>query len=297
MLNQVKDRLVYLSSYVGLGRTQMLHLMREDAHLSKVFSMKAEDIMKKYHIHGTKASHIVDERNQEHFLSRIEGYKNEMIQVLTIMDRAYPTLLKEIYDPPLVLYFKGDVKLLSQPLMISSVGTRYPSENGKRSLEKILSPLIESGWTIVSGLAYGIDYLSHKHALQLSGSTIAVLGSGFHHIYPKEHIGMAEEIASKHLLLSEFPPGQKPAKWQFPLRNRIISGLSRGTLIIEARRKSGSLITGDQALQQGREVFAVPGSILEPRSEGTNHLIQQGAKLTTCAQDILDELDCVTANV
>jgi DNA processing protein len=157
--------------------------------------------------------------------------------------------------------------------------------------------MVRTGWTIVSGLAIGIDVESHKLAIQNDGSTIAVLGSGFNHIYPKEHIPISRQIAANHLLISEYPPDRKPAKWQFPMRNRIISGLSRGTLIIEAREKSGSLITGDYALQEGREVFAVPGSILEPCSAGTNHLIQQGAKLTTCAEDIYEELSDFSTNV
>ncbi|WP_408010978.1 DNA-processing protein DprA [Pseudalkalibacillus sp. A8] len=207
-----------------------------------------------------------------------------------MFDTEYSSLLREIFDPPLVLYIKGDKALLTGRRILSVVGTRDASLNGHRSLEKILTPLIEKGWTIVSGLAFGIVIAAHRQAIASGGSTIAVLGSGFHHVYRREHTDIARNIASSHLLVSEYPPDRKPAKWQFPMRNRIISGLSRGTLIIEAREKSGSLITGDQALQQGREVFAVPGSILEPRTRGTHYLIQQGAKLTTSAEDILEEM-------
>lgn len=297
MLNSIEDRLIYLSDCYGIGRRHLTLLIEADDSLERIFTMKPDQIQKEYGLQEETINQILNIRKQEIHKRNQEVYKDDGITVVTILDSDYPPLLKQTFDPPIVLYTKGDRKLMTSPLMLSVVGTRYPSKNGKDSLKKIIDPLIRSGWTIVSGLAYGIDVYSHQLAMKHSGKTIAVLGSGFHHIYPREHIEIAEELAADHLLLSEYPPDRKPAKWQFPSRNRIISGLSRGTLIIEAREKSGSLITGDSALQEGREVFSVPGSILEPRSAGTNHLIQQGAKLTTCADDIIDELHNFTANV
>ncbi|MCF6137094.1 DNA-processing protein DprA [Pseudalkalibacillus berkeleyi] len=297
MLENREVRFMYLSNHKGIGKKLLYQLLDEDPSLEMIFKLSPMQLMKKIHINSSVAEKILNGRNQEKFLKQLESYEEEGIQVISILNNVYPSLLKEIYDPPMVFYAKGDVQLLNHQSLLSVVGTRYPSKNGQESLKKIINPLINNGWTIVSGLAYGIDILSHQQAVLLSGKTIAVLGSGFHHIYPKEHIEIANALASHHLIISEYPPDWKPAKWQFPARNRIISGLSRGTLIIEARERSGSLITGDQALNQGREVFAVPGSIIEPRSAGTNRLIQQGAKLTTCAQDILDELDQVTTYV
>ncbi|MGM7701158.1 DNA-processing protein DprA [Pseudalkalibacillus sp. Hm43] len=297
MLNNVEDRITYLSQCKGVGRKQLTRWLNEDPSLKSILVRKPDELSERYKLQPDLIDLFLDPRNQENFLKKGEAYRRDNIETITILNADYPPQLRQIYDPPIVLYLKGDRRLLTHPRLLSVVGTRYPTINGKNSLRKILSPLIQKGWVIVSGLAYGIDLHSHEQAMRQSGKTIAVLGSGFRHIYPKEHIPISDEIASKHLLLSEYPPDVKPAKWQFPLRNRIISGLSRGTLIIEAREKSGSLITGDLALQDGREVFAVPGSILEPCSAGTNHLIQQGAKLTTCAEDILEELVDFTTNV
>ncbi len=290
MLSRKKERLLFLSECNGLGIKTLSRMIREDSTLEKVFQMSNHQLKTQYLLSESTLIQIKDKTEQEKFLKKSQKYKGSNIEVITIFDTEYPSLLKEIFDPPLVLYVKGDTSLLYGGKILSVVGTRDASINGLRSLEKIITPMIEQGWTIVSGLAYGIDISAHRITMTSNGRTIAVLGSGFNHIYPREHADDAQRIASEHLLISEFPPDRKPAKWQFPMRNRIISGLSRGTLIVEAREKSGSLITGDQALQQGREVFAVPGSILEPRTMGTHHLIQQGAKLAASAEDIFEEL-------
>ncbi len=290
MLDSRKKRLLFLSRCHGLGNKTLSKMIEEDNTLEKVFQVSNHQLKKKYQLSEVTVHQMKDRMKQERILDHFEKYINEKIHVITLFDSEYPSLLREIFDPPLVLYLKGDKTLSTRHRILSVVGTRDASTNGRRSLEKIITPLIEGGWTIVSGLAYGIDIAAHRQAIASGGSTIAVLGSGFHHIYPREHTDIACNIASNYLLVSEYPPYRMPAKWQFPMRNRIISGLSRGTLIIEALEKSGSLITGDQALQQGREVFAVPGSILEPRTGGTHYLIQQGAKLTTSAEDILEKL-------
>lgn len=211
------------------------------------------------------------------------------ISAVTIFDKNYPPLLKSIYDPPWVLYGKGDWTVLNRDKMISVVGTRNPSKQGKQALQKVLEPLIDDNWIVISGLAKGIDTFAHELSVQNNALTAAVLGSGLLQIYPRENRELAKKISEHGIVISEFSPQVTPKRWHFPLRNRIISGLSRATLVAEARTKSGSLITADQALEQGRDVFAIPGSILEECANGTNFLIQNGAKLVMSAEDIQNE--------
>lgn len=214
--------------------------------------------------------------------------KNNLIQTITCIDNIYPELLKHIPDPPLVLYAIGNIELLRQQPAISVIGTRKPSQEGYQKTEHIIKPLIEANWIIVSGLAYGIDRFAHEITVANNGRTIAVLGSGFHHIYPQAHIPLAKKIITNGLLLSEYPPYMQARKYHFPERNRIISGLTEATLVIEATERSGTCITVDQALEQGKDVYAVPGSIFQPQSVGCHRLIQEGAKLIFHAKDILE---------
>lgn len=209
-------------------------------------------------------------------------------QFVTWQDPHYPLALRNIPDPPLVLFFKGNSSLFTNPKTLSVVGTRHPTDEGVKVLCQVLKPLIEEKWTIISGLAVGVDGCAHT--LALNSHTIAVLGSGFRHVYPKENHFLFQKIASEHLVISEYPPDRRPQKWYFPERNRLISGLSSATLVVEAKEKSGSLITADQALEQGREVFALPGSLLNPNAKGTNSLIKQGATLILSPEDLLQEL-------
>ncbi|WP_235182548.1 DNA-processing protein DprA [Gracilibacillus boraciitolerans] len=210
-------------------------------------------------------------------------------QVITIFNQKYPSSLKVIPDPPLVLYLHGDSTLLSYSPNLSVVGTRHPSVNALSIMKNLLIPLFQYKLVITSGMAIGIDGFAHQLALQHQSPTIAVLGGGFDHIYPKEHQSLYQQISKENLIISEYPPNQPPQKYHFPERNRIISGLSFGTLVIEAKKRSGTLITVDQALEQGKEVFAVPGSILAETSSGCNQLIQDGAKLVLSSNDILEE--------
>lgn len=214
------------------------------------------------------------------------------IKTININDENYPKSLKEIKNPPKTLYYKGEI--LPKEDCLAIVGTRKYSFYGKQIALEIASNLAEAGLTIVSGLAPGIDTFAHTATVEKGKRTIAVLGTGVDEksIYPKENIRLSEKIIeSGGLIISEYPPGTKGAKFTFPQRNRIISGLSLGTLVIEAKEKSGSLITANDAFKQKRKVFAVPGSIYSLNSKGTNLLIKQGAKLTTNANDILKELN------
>ena len=207
--------------------------------------------------------------------------------VITIDDDIYPSILRELYAPPIVLYALGNTHLLSRP-MIGIVGSRHPSDYGKRTTA-LFSKTLSSNFSIVSGLAMGIDTIAHQEAINSPFSTIAVLGSGFHHFYPASNKPLFTEITKKGLLLTEFPLTTQCKPYFFPQRNRIISGLCRGIIIPEATLKSGSLVTANIALEQNKDIFAIPGPIDSPLSEGPLHLIKEGAICTTHPNDILDE--------
>jgi len=212
------------------------------------------------------------------------------LKILTKDDEEYPKNLKDTIDPPLVLYVKGELRPEDKNA-IGIVGSRRASFYGLDNAQKFAFGLSEEGFTIVSGMARGIDTYAHRGALKAKGRTIAVMGSGFNKIYPEENKDLAEEISRNGAVISEFPVNAKPLKQNFPRRNRLISGLSLGVLVAEAARNSGALITADFALEQGREVFAIPGKVDSDNSFGTNELIKQGAKLVSCLEDILEEFN------
>jgi DNA processing protein len=209
--------------------------------------------------------------------------------VLTLADPDYPPQLLHTPDPPLLLYVHGDARLLARR-SLAIVGSRNASVPGRDNARAFASALSRDGWTIVSGLALGIDAAAHEGGLAGSGSTIAVLGTGLDRVYPARHHDLAHRIAETGVLISEFAPGMPPLAENFPQRNRIIAGLARGTLVVEAALQSGSLITARLAAEYGREVFALPGSIHSPLARGCHALIRQGAKLVESAQDIVEEL-------
>ena len=221
----------------------------------------------------------------------LEKCKQEKIHLLEFSNSNYPSLLKTIYDPPPVLYVRGSLECLQQNA-VSIVGTRKPTAQGTRSAHEIATELANKGWVICSGLALGIDGIAHQATLSTSAPSIAILGTGVNILYPKQHIKLADSILENGgALVSEVPLSTPPNSANFPPRNRIISGISLATVVIEAAVKSGTLITATQALEQGREVFALPGSTLSPVSAGCHKIIQQGAHLLTCANDILRVID------
>ncbi len=227
-------------------------------------------------------------------IAKIESELNEKkIKYLTINDESYPFLLREVHDLPYIIYYRGNISLLSAPsyLSLAVIGSRKHSAYGEKAITALMPALIENKIIITSGLALGIDTLAHKITLENGGSTIAVLGSGLDDasIYPPANLALAEKIIkSGGLLISEFPPRTPPLKQNFPRRNRIISGLCQAILVIEADLKSGSLITAGSALDQNRDVLAIPGNIFSSFSRGTNSLLKQGAKIVTCVDDILE---------
>jgi DNA processing protein len=215
--------------------------------------------------------------------------ENTGAMLLPCTDSLYPPLLRQITDPPIALFLRGNANLLTHPLL-AMVGSRNPSSEGQRNAEEFAAYLSGCGLGIVSGMAMGIDAASHRGALKSGGNTIAVWGTGLDKPYPPIHRELADEIALRGLLVSEFLPGTPPLPHNFPRRNRIISGLCVGTLVVEAAHTSGSLITAHLAGEQGREVFAIPGSIHNPLARGCHRLIREGAKLVESAGDILEEL-------
>jgi DNA processing protein len=210
-------------------------------------------------------------------------------RVVTLADRAYPQALLNIPDPPLLVYVKGRTELLNHPAL-AVVGSRNATRQGEQDAQAFCAALSDAGLTIVSGLALGIDAAAHRGALRGRGSTVAVVGTGADRIYPAANEPLAREIAADGVIVSEFPLGTPPLAANFPRRNRLIAGLARGCLVVEAAERSGSLITARLAAEAGLEVFAIPGSIHSPLAKGCHRLIKQGAKLVESAQDILDEL-------
>ncbi len=233
---------------------------------------------------------FISARQQVDLDAEMHRIEKLAITVLTWDDPAYPSLLKQIADPPFVLYVRGEL-LPRDEWAVAVVGTRSASMYGKEVARKLSGGMASAGVTIVSGLALGIDTQAHRAAIETGGRTVAVLGSGVDVIYPPRNRKLAEEIIEHGAVISEFPVGTRPESGNFPRRNRIISGLSLGTLMVEGAVRSGARITIDYALSQGREAFAVPGNILTRGSAGPNRLIQQGAKLVTCVGDILEELN------
>lgn len=225
------------------------------------------------------------------FKERInEKLNRENVSLITLLDNEYPQKLKNIINPPYILYCKGNIERLND-LSIAVVGSRKATDYGKWCVEKFSKELSSLGVTIISGLAYGIDSIAHKTALKNNGKTVGVIGCGINIIYPAKNKGLYDQmIDSGNLVISEYPFDAEPIAANFPNRNRIISGLSKGVLVIEAQDKSGTLITANHAAEQGKDVFAVPGNINSIFSIGTNKLIKDGAKIVTCIDDITEEI-------
>ncbi|HWC77056.1 MAG TPA: DNA-processing protein DprA [Blastocatellia bacterium] len=211
-------------------------------------------------------------------------------EALTLIDPRYPELLKATYDPPIVLYVLGDLDAALDQAAIAVVGSRRCSTYGRNVAEKLSRELAERGITVISGLARGIDSAAHRGALEGKGLTVAVMGTGLDDIYPKENRKLADQIAAHGALLTEFPLETPPVSQNFPFRNRVISGLAQGVMVVEAAERSGSLITARLAMEQGREVFAVPGNVTSAKSFGPNYLIKDGAKLVQTWRDVVEEL-------
>ncbi|MGN1400569.1 MAG: DNA-processing protein DprA [Bacillus sp. (in: firmicutes)] len=291
-MNEFDFRLILLHHCRGIGWSSIESILKQDPVLKDVYRKSEQDW--KHILPSIPSKNLSLFYRDLHSINlsyHLSNYRKNNIHPLTISDNLYPYRLKQIHQPPWVLYCKGEMRLLGQYKMLAVVGSRKPTEYGRQVIKMLLPPLLESGYVIVSGLAAGIDRMSHEAALLYQGRTIGVLGGGVLQIYPKENTGIAQKMMEEQLVISETVPVRRAEPWMFPMRNRIISGLCDGVLIIEAKERSGTLITAYQALEQGRDVFAVPGDITGTNSDGTNRLIQEGAKLVRTAMDIGEELN------
>lgn len=244
---------------------------------------------------GELISELIDRRKTINPLNYLDALEQKGIRAVCIEEQDYPELLKNIHNPPFMLYYAGSIQV-SRQFCLAMVGSRQASIYGKKIARQLSQGLVRQGIVVVSGLARGIDTEAHLGAMDAGGYTIAVLGSSLDEIYPRENTKLFERIVNSGVVLSEFPVNTRPEPGNFPMRNRLISGLSNGVVVVEAKARSGALITSDFALEQGRDVFAVPGSIDSLNSEGANNLIKQGAQLITGIEDILDAYICFQNN-
>ena len=287
-----KEGLILLNMVDNLSLFELKKLLNKLVSPKDIFGLTEAEL--KNISSSLIAESIIKQIQSREFKQELQLIKKQNINVITYLDPVYPDLLRQIYDPPIVLYIKGNVDLNGKNIAI--VGSRRASYYGISTAERLARQLSSYGFTIVSGFARGIDTAAHRGAILGKNNTIAVFGCGIDKIYPPENEKFVEDVLKSGSIISEFPLGTPPYKQNFPRRNRIISGLSYGVVVIEANKYSGSLITARLAAEQGREVFSVPGRIDTVSSLGTNVLIKNGAKLVGGIEDILEEFDEFTVN-
>lgn len=275
----------------GIGGASIQKLINFFGSAQEAWWAKKEELISSRLLNETVCNNFITHREKIDVQKAMEEWGKKGIKLCTLYDSGYPSLLRNIYNPPIILYYRGILPSAVETIAI--VGSRRATPYGKNAACLLAKELAANGFWVVSGGARGIDTAAHLGALS-QGNTIAVMGCGVDFIYPPENKKMFERIAEAGTIVSEYPPGTAPRAAFFPARNRMISGLSRGTVIVEAAIKSGALITADFALEQGRDVFAVPGSIFSALSKGTNQLIRQGAKLVENVKDILEEYSVTT---
>jgi len=280
---------IALSDVPDIGPVTARKLLAIYKKPEAVFKAPYKELANIHGIGPAKAKNIKGYSGWEKIDAQLKKLDATGIKMVTFSNEDYPETLKNIEDAPIVLYIKGTIQKEDR-YAVAVVGSRKYSPYGKLAAEKLSSELSSMGFTIVSGMARGIDTLAHTAAINSGGRSIAVLGSGIDVPYPPENRGLMEKLSDSGCVISEFPPGTTPERENFPKRNRIISGLSLGVLVVEATADSGSLITASCALEQGKEVFAVPGNINSANSKGTNDLIKKGAKLVQSAEDVIEEL-------
>lgn len=281
---------IWLQQALGFGNPKLRTIMK---FYNGAKSFYEEDLQSKRMLgcFTNRELERLSDTSLEQSYNIIDQCRTLNYNILTFEDEQYPSCLKEIYNPPAVLYVRGNLPDFDSTLAIAIVGTRTASRQGVTTAFSFASSLSQHGVVVVSGGALGIDCAAHRGVLQSGGTTVCVLGCGINYDYLAENAHMRNLIVNDGALVSEYPPNTPPLARHFPMRNRIISGLSSGVIVVEAGQKSGSLITADLALEQGRDVFAVPGDITSSTQSGTNELIKQGAKFTTSVQDVLEEYE------
>lgn len=271
----------------GLGYAGIERLMQHFNTAANIWQATEEEILESKCLSEILCKKLFRHRQNFDIEKAANSWNKSNIKLLSVFANDYPEALKNIHNPPAILFCRGK---LDNKRKLAIVGSRKFSVYGKSIAQNLSADLAAQEFTIVSGAAHGIDTFAHRGALS-TGTTVAVLGCGVNIAYPRENKKLLDEIAEKGAVISEYDPQAQPLAGFFPARNRIISGMSLGTIVVEAATRSGSLITAEMALSEGRDVFAVPGSIYSEQSAGCNHLIQQGAKLVTCAQDVYNEYD------
>ena len=289
MLSADTKSLIHLNLIPGIGNYTIRRLLAAFGSAEKSIAATSEELAQIDGLTPDVRQQLIDGRLHAPLAQELELIDQHQCHIVTINDDTYPPLLREIDDPPVLLYITGDFPLQDAP-SVAIVGSRSPTEYGKTTSQQLSYQLAERGITVVSGFARGIDTCVHRGALEAGGRTIAVFGCGLSIIYPETNRTLAAEIIKSGALVSEFPMTMPPRGKNFPRRNRVISGLTLGTLVVEASERSGSLITARHAAEQGREVFAVPGQIFSGVSRGTHSLINQGATLINSVDDLLDAL-------
>ena len=289
MLAAETKNLIHLNLIPGIGSHTIQRLLVAFGSAEKSVAATSEELAQIDGLTPDVRQQLIDGRSRAPLAQELQLIEQHQCHIVTINDDAYPSLLKQIDDPPALLYVIGEFPLQDAP-SIAIVGSRSPTEYGKTISQQLSHQLAERGITVVSGFARGIDTCVHRGALEAGGDTIAVFGCGLSIIYPETNRALAEDIIKSGALISEFPMTMPPRGKNFPRRNRVISGLTLGTLVVEASERSGSLITARHAAEQGREVFAVPGQIFSGVSRGTHSLINQGATLINSVDDLLDAL-------
>lgn len=289
---------ISFSKISGLGPVKLYSIFKYFNDIKEAWNADLEEFVNIDNITQNNIEQIREARFNINPDKEIDVLDRENIKAITLIDEDYPYMLKQMHDPPFVIYYKGKFDKTKLDKCIGMVGTRKPSYSGKKTSYKLSFELAQNNITVISGMAAGIDTESHKGALKFeNGYTIAVLASGVDHIYPMSNKNLYYEIIDRGMVLSEYPPLTLPETWRFPARNRIISGLSKGVVIVEAAEKSGALITSDFALEQGKEVFAVPGDINNSMSKGPNNLLKQGATVITEVNDIISCFNWANNNV
>ncbi|MCH7320921.1 DNA-processing protein DprA [Solibacillus sp. MA9] len=290
MTNSMDEKLLRLHYIHPLPWQKIQHLLTLISDLDELRNLSPTILAMHLNIKQSTAASMIELYDKMQATLLQQYYEKHQIYAIPYTSKFYPLRLKEVFDPPAVIYAKGNISLLQEPRMMAVIGSRIATNYSENALKLLIPPLIQQKFVVVSGLAKGADRLAHEAAIRYGGNTIGVLGHGLFHSYPKENDELHRYMTEHQLVITEYPPYVGVQKWHFPARNRIISGLSEALLVTEAKLKSGTLITTELALEQGKDVFVVPGNIFSELSKGTNKLIKEGAIPVWDGHQMLAEL-------